>query len=205
MKFILLMIAAYLAGSVNFSIILFRLLGKEDPRTLYSGNAGTTNVYRQAGPIWAAVVLLLDVGRAAVVALVAKYFLTPGQIPWMGLALIVGNSHPCFHGFKGGKGVANYLGFTAVLSPYGAIASCVAWVIVYLIKRVPFIASFAMIAILCAATIMACGYEGWAFIGATATALFIVWNHRENISSAMKERKREIAEKRGEGEDADEE
>jgi len=205
MKFILLMIGAYLAGSINFSIILFRFFGKEDPRSAYSGNAGTTNVYRQAGPIWAAIVLLLDIGRAALVALIAKYLFTSSQIPWMGLALVIGNAYPCFHGFKGGKGVANYLGFTAVLSPYGAIASCVAWVIVYLIKRVPFIASFAMIAVLCAATIIACEYRGWAVIGAIATALFIVWNHRKNISSALNERKREVAEMRGKGEDADEE
>ena len=51
MKLVLIMILAYLAGSVNFSIILFRLLGRDDPRKSFSGNAGTTNVYRLAGPV----------------------------------------------------------------------------------------------------------------------------------------------------------
>ena len=63
MRFTGLLLLAYLAGSINFAIIVLRLLGKEDPRTTFSGNAGTTNVYRQAGKGWAVLVLLLDVGR----------------------------------------------------------------------------------------------------------------------------------------------
>jgi acyl phosphate:glycerol-3-phosphate acyltransferase len=188
MKLILVIILAYLAGSVNFAIILFKILGKEDPRLHYSGNAGTTNVYRMAGPAWAAVVLLMDIGRAVSVALLARYALTAGQIPWAGLALVIGNRFPCFHGFKGGKGVANYLGFSAVITPAGAVVSCIAWVCVYLIKRVPFIASFAMIAVLAFATIAACGYEPWAIAGSVILAVFITYNHRANIASMLGEK-----------------
>ncbi len=185
MKLILVIILAYLAGSVNFAILLFKILGKEDPRLHYSGNAGTTNVYRMAGPAWATAVLLLDIGRAVVIALLARYALTPGAVPWAGLALVIGNRYPCFHGFRGGKGVANYLGFSAVITPAGAVVSCIAWVCVYALKRVPFIASFAMIAVLALGTIAACGYRPAAIIGALATALFIMFNHRINITAML--------------------
>ena len=103
---ILICLASYLAGSVNFAIIFFKLTGKADPRLIFSGNAGTTNVYRQAGILWAAFVFLLDVGRALAVAVIACYFLKTHLLPWAGFFLVLGNSFPCFHGFRGGKGVA---------------------------------------------------------------------------------------------------
>lgn len=183
MKFLLIMIIAYVAGSVNFSIVLFRLLGRDDPRKSFSGNAGTTNVYRLAGPGWAALVLILDVGRAVAVALLATTALTVGQAPWAGLALVAGNRFPCFHRFEGGKGVANYLGFSAVITPLGAIFSCAAWVLVYLVTRAPFIGSFAMIGVLAFATMAASGFASGAVIGAALTALFIILNHRRNIAA----------------------
>ena len=74
-KTFLIYLFAYLAGSINFAIIYSKLAGKEDPRLSFSGNAGTTNVYRQAGILWAAVVFLLDIGRALAVAVMACYFL----------------------------------------------------------------------------------------------------------------------------------
>ncbi len=183
MKFLIVMIVAYVAGSVNFSIILFRLLGREDPRKSFSGNAGTTNVYRLAGPGWAVLVLILDVGRAVAVALLAVTILTAGQAPWAGLALVAGNRFPCFHRFEGGKGVANYLGFSAVITPLGAVLSCAAWVLVYLATRAPFIGSFAMVGILAVATMAASGFASGAVIGAALTALFIILNHGKNIEA----------------------
>jgi glycerol-3-phosphate acyltransferase PlsY len=83
-KNILIYLFAYLAGSVNFAIIFFKLAGKEDPRLSFSGNAGTTNVYRQAGYFWATVILLLDIGRALGVALSLCIFwkgsIYPGRV-----------------------------------------------------------------------------------------------------------------------------
>jgi glycerol-3-phosphate acyltransferase PlsY len=99
---IVLMVGAYLAGSINFSILLFNVVGKEDPRQTFSGNPGATNVYRQAGIGWAAAVLLLDMGRAMGVAYLGVALASPDWVPWMGLALIVGNRYPCFLGFGGG-------------------------------------------------------------------------------------------------------
>jgi len=173
--------AAYIAGSVNFSILLFRMLGRDDPRYHFSGTAGTTNVYRQAGLFWAGVVLLLDLGRALAVSWAALYLLPINYVPWVGLALILGNRFPCFHQFRGGKGVASYLGFTAIISPYSAAISCLVWVGVYGIVRIPFIASFFMTFVLMVGTIIICGYQALATAGAIATALFIFYNHRQNV------------------------
>ncbi|MCX5829354.1 MAG: glycerol-3-phosphate acyltransferase [Deltaproteobacteria bacterium] len=183
MKLAMFLAAAYLAGSVNFSILLFRILGRGDPRRQFSGNAGVTNVYRQAGLLWAAVVLLLDVGRALVICWAALHMLPLDAVPWMGLAFIIGNRYPCFHQFRGGRGVAGYLGFTALLSPISAGISALVWVVVYGIVRIPFIASFFMIAVLALGTIIACGFRTGAIAGTMATVFLIFNNHRQNVAA----------------------
>ena len=177
----MLLVGAYSAGSINFSILLFRMLGRDDPRYQFSGTAGTTNVYRQAGLFWAGVVFILDLGRALAVSWAALYLLPINTVPWVGLALIVGNRFPCFHQFRGGKGVAAYLGFTVLISPLSAVLSALIWLIVYGIVRVPFIASFIMTVILMAGTISACEYQVAATAGTVVTSLFIFYNHRQNI------------------------
>ena len=113
-------IGAYLAGSVNFAILLFKALGKDDPRAGFSGNPGATNVYRQAGYFWAVLVLTLDMSRALGVAFIALHLVPLVLVPWAGLGLILGNRFPCLHGLRGGKGVANYLGFTMIIAPVAA-------------------------------------------------------------------------------------
>jgi glycerol-3-phosphate acyltransferase PlsY len=177
--FSVLFAAAYVAGSINFSILVFRAIGRDDPRGHGSGNPGATNVYRQAGIGWAGAVLLLDMGRAVAVALVAGALLPAGQAPWVGLGLILGNRFPFFHGLQGGKGVANYLGFTLVVAPAWAAAGILAWAAAHLIWRTPFLSSFAMITFLAAGT--ALGVPWYGGLGSLATLLFIVACHHRNI------------------------
>jgi len=152
-----------------------------DPRETFSGNAGTTNVYRQAGIIWAAFIFLLDIGRAIAVAFLASHYLEMSLVPWAGLFLVLGNSFPCFHHFRGGKGVANYLGFTAVVFPWGAAAAALFWVTVYAIARVPFIASFFMVAVL-SLSISYRTFSVSSIAAAIMTFALIVFNHRKNIA-----------------------
>ena len=173
--------AAYLVGSVNFSILFFKLLKKGDPREQFSGNPGVTNVYRQAGMGAAVLVLILDVGRAVAVAFAGMAFLSPPGLAWAGLALIAGNRYPCFHGFRGGKGVANYLGFSAAVAPMGAVFGAPAWGLVFWLSRLPFIASFAMVVCLAGASILKWQEFPLAVAGAAATLFFIVFNHRSNM------------------------
>lgn len=185
-KTFLIYLFAYLAGSINFAIIFFKLTGKEDPRLSFSGNAGTTNVYRQAGILWAAVVFLLDIGRALAVAVIASYFLKTHLLPWAGFFLVSGNSFPCFHGFRGGKGVANYLGFTALIAPWAALIAAAIWLAAYGIGRITFIASFFMVFVLALGQAYSAHWRLLAISGALATFLLILFNHRKNISNHRK-------------------
>jgi glycerol-3-phosphate acyltransferase PlsY len=182
-KTFLIYLFAYLAGSVNFAIIFFKLTGKGDPRLSFSGNAGTTNVFRQAGYFWATVILLLDIGRALAVAIVAVRFLEGKYLPWVAFFLVLGNSFPCFHGFRGGKGVANYLGFTLLVAPWAAVLAAASWLIVYGIIRTTFIASFFMIFTLACGQAWALHWQWGAAAGAMATFLLILFNHRKNIAN----------------------
>jgi len=183
----LIFLFAYLAGSVNFAILFFKIAGRGDPRLGFSGNAGTTNVYRQAGMLWATVVFLLDIGRSLAVALAAIYFLEKSLLPWAGFFLVLGNSYPCFHGFCGGKGVANYLGFTLPVAPWAALAAAIVWLVVYYgTVRVPFIASFFMVLTLAGGQMTALEWQPCAVAGAVATFALILFNHRKNIADYRK-------------------
>ncbi len=182
----------YVAGSVNCSIGVLKLLGKADPSKVYSGNPGTTNVYRQAGMIWAAVVLLLEVGRAVGAALATLWLLPLVLVPWVGLALIVGNRFPLFHGFKGGKGVANFLGFTLVLAPMTAGLSALSWVALFSLVRITFVASFLMTAVLAVGTFIWSGWHPQAIVATSLVAGLILEAHRSNISRLLEERRERL-------------
>jgi glycerol-3-phosphate acyltransferase PlsY len=187
-KVFLTFLFAYLAGSVNFAIIFFKISGRRDPRLSFSGNAGTTNVYRQAGIAWATVVFLMDIGRALAVAALAVSFLEKALLPWAGFFLVLGNRYPCFHGFRGGKGVANYLGFTLLVAPGAALASALIWLMVYYgIKRIPFVASFFMVFVLALGQAIACRWQITASCGAMASLALILLNHRKNVAEFFRQ------------------
>ncbi|MCG6910137.1 MAG: glycerol-3-phosphate acyltransferase [Deltaproteobacteria bacterium] len=182
---LLLLIFAYIAGSINFSIIIFKLTGNGDPRDAFSGNPGMTNVYRQSGLTMAGVVLLMDVGRSFLVAAMAVSMLSGGWVPWIGFALIVGNRYPCFHGFRGGKGVANYLGFSLWSVPFAVLISALSWLLCYAVVRIPFIGSFVMVSILAYASMSHCAFRPWCSAGVMVTVLFIFLSHRRNLSELV--------------------
>ncbi len=182
--FLLTLIAAYLAGSVNFSILLFRLLGREDLRTSFSGNPGVSNVYRLAGPGWAALVLVLDLLRAMGVAVLARAWCTPAEISWCALSLIAGNMAPLFHGFQGGKGVANYLGFTLVAAPWAALLGAWVWLLIFSITQKPFLGSFGMVTALSAGLARSAGFAPWALFATGLILVFIVFAHRKNLTES---------------------
>ena len=186
---ILSIMLAYLAGSLNFSILLFKLLGKADPRKEFSGNPGVVNVYRQAGLFMAALVWLMDMGWAIGVALVCSYLVPTVWVPIGGLALILGNRFPCFHQFRGGKGVANYLGFTTIITPFAAGISALAWLATFAIFRIPFVGSFVMVFILGAGTLLACNFDPLATAAVLATVVLITYGHRRNISEQIHKRR----------------
>ncbi len=184
-----LFIIAYIAGSVSFSIVLFKILGKDDPRNMFSGSAGAINVYRQAGFFLAALVLSLDMARAIGIALVATFALPSDFVPWICLGLILGNRFPCFHNFRGGKGVANYLGFTLVVAPVYAVISMPVWLIAYRLFGFPFIASLVMTLILAFGTLSGCSYSPIPGTGVLITTMLVFYNHKSNVHEFVQKMK----------------
>jgi len=173
-------VASYLFGSWNFAITVLRIGGFPDPRTLHSGNPGTSNVARVAGRPLAALVLLLDMARAVSVQWVASRLCPPEWIPWAGLALILGNRFPLYHRFRGGKGVAAYLGFVGAAQPWFALLACGAWVVSYLPTKIPALASMAMLLVLTWAALRASPFTIASVSGTLLTAALIVAGHWKN-------------------------
>ena len=116
LKIILCALAAYLIGSVNFSILLSRLISGEDIRKSGSGNAGATNMLRKFGAKAAVLTLVLDVLKGVVAVLISRFMSDKQLVPFItGLFVILGHNFPLYFGFKGGKGVATSLGVVLML------------------------------------------------------------------------------------------
>lgn len=130
--------AAYLIGSVNFSIILSKLIAGKDIRESGSGNAGATNMLRTYGKKMGALTLLLDVLKGVVTVWLVKEFSDSLTLAYFaGLFVILGHNFPIYFGFKGGKGVATSLGVVLVLDwKVGLIAAVIAISIMALTRYV---------------------------------------------------------------------
>ena len=137
----------------------------------------------------AALVWLLEMGRAMGVALACSYLLPTALVPIGGLALILGNRFPCFHQFRGGKGVANYLGFTTIITPLAAGISALAWLATFALFRIPFVGSFVMVFILGAGTLPACNYDPLSAAAVLATVALIYYGHKRNVVEQIQKRK----------------
>jgi len=128
-------LAGYLMGSVPFGLILTRMTGVGDLRSIGSGNIGATNVLRTGRKGLAAATLLLDGGKGAVAVLLIGGLISPQAGLLAGLAAVIGHNFPIWLRFKGGKGVATSLGtLIAVAWPVG-VAACVTWLLVAILSR----------------------------------------------------------------------
>lgn len=130
--------AAYLIGSVNFSIILSKLIAGKDIRESGSGNAGATNMLRTYGKKMGALTLLLDVLKGVVTVWLVKELSDSITFAYFaGLFVILGHNFPVYFGFKGGKGVATSLGVVFVLDwKTGLIVAVIAILIMALTRYV---------------------------------------------------------------------
>lgn len=185
---VLLVVGAYLLGSVSFSYWIVRHLVGEDIRTLGSGNAGATNVLRTTGKSAGLLTFVLDCAKGAIaVACVRLLTPSPSAIAFSALAVVLGHCYPVFHRFRGGKGVATSAGVAAVLAPLPLLAGLAVFVLI--VWRTEFVAIGSIAA--CFATTFAAwlfGRLGWtaeapSWLLATllGIALMVVWTHRINL------------------------
>ena len=122
----------YLIGSIPFALILTKLLGHGDIRNIGSGNVGATNVLRTGNKYLAFAVLCLDIAKGVVPFLILKFIYDTNTLHSIFLChfAILGHIFPIWLKFKGGKGVATYIGFLFGLNPYIAISFLLIWLVV---------------------------------------------------------------------------
>ncbi len=127
-------VIGYLLGSIPFGLVLTRLFGLGDIRSIGSGNIGATNVLRTGNKPLAAATLLLDGAKGAVAVLIAGQW-GPDMAVIAGGAAFLGHIFPVWLGFKGGKGVATFLGLMLALSWPVGVACCATWLLVAAVLR----------------------------------------------------------------------
>jgi acyl phosphate:glycerol-3-phosphate acyltransferase len=144
------LVSGYLLGSIPFGLLLTRAAGLGDVRKIGSGNIGATNVLRTGNKKLAAATLLLDGLKGTAAVLLAYYILGPTPALAAGLGAFLGHVFPVWLGFKGGKGVATYIGALLGLMPMLAAVFCGVWLLVAYLSRYSslsaLVASFAVLA-----------------------------------------------------------
>lgn len=171
----------YLLGSVPFGLVIARALGLGDLRSIGSGNIGATNVLRTGHKGAALATLLLDGGKGALAVLALLALNMGPQAAAAGLGAFLGHIHPVWLGFRGGKGVATYLGTLLALAPVAGLAACATWLAVAATFRISSLA--ALVASSLAPVWMALAGAGWGRVAAAALmAALIWWKHRQNIA-----------------------
>jgi acyl phosphate:glycerol-3-phosphate acyltransferase len=144
---VLALVFGYLLGSIPFGLLITRAAGLGDVRNIGSGNIGATNVLRTGNKGLAAATLLLDALKGTAAVLIAGRY-APELGPWAGLGTFLGHLFPVWLGFKGGKGVATYLGVLIGLAWPVALIFAVVWL------AVAFLFRFSSLAALTAAVVV---------------------------------------------------
>nr|WP_041413168.1 glycerol-3-phosphate 1-O-acyltransferase PlsY [Shewanella frigidimarina] len=141
---ILMIIAAYLAGSISSAVLVCKLRGLPDPRTNGSGNPGATNVLRIGGVSSAALVLFFDMLKGALPSYFGyKMGLDAASLGFIAVSACLGHIFPIFFGFKGGKGVATAFGAMAPIGGDLALCLILTWIVFLLLTRYSSVAAMA--------------------------------------------------------------
>jgi len=188
------MVISYLLGSIVGGLVIGRLRGGIDIRTLGSGNAGGTNALRTQGKAFALWVLLIDIGKGWIAVQVLAPLLLSGVPPdppavraWLpalcGIAVMAGHIYPLWFGFRGGKGVATLIGVIVGLDPWLLVPVLLTWIVTVAVFGYVSLASMAATAALpvCSLLIGVDTEPPLTAFGIAAT-LLIAYTHRANIA-----------------------
>lgn len=186
---IIVLLLAYLIGSISFAVVVSRMMGLADPHTYGSGNPGATNVLRTGNRKAAALTLLGDVAKGVVAVLLARWLapslgLSQTTVMLVGLAAFIGHLYPVFHGFRGGKGVATAAGVLLALNPLHGLAVLGTWLLVAFTTR------YSSLAALVAAVLAPIYWMLLHGISASTLAVLVmsallIWRHRSNIDKLL--------------------
>ena len=171
---------AYLLGSVPFGIVITRLLGLGDLRKIGSGNIGATNVLRTGNKPAALATLLLDSGKGAIAVLLARALAGEDAALIAGAAAFLGHLYPVWLGFKGGKGVATFLGTVLALDWRLGLAACAIWLLTALLTRISSLSALVAAALSPVVALWLDGPRLALVLAFMAVLIFI--RHRANIA-----------------------
>ena len=184
----------YLLGSIPFGLVLTRLAGKGDIRELGSGNIGATNVLRTGSRLLAALTLVLDCLKATAAVLITQRFIGPEFAPGAAAGAILGHLYPLWLKFRGGKGVATFLGALIALLPIAAGVYAAIWILLLLTIRISSVAGMTAAA---SAPITAAVLHSPLFPMLLGFAVLVLWKHRENILRLRRGTEPRIGEREG--------
>jgi len=195
--------ASYLIGGIPWGVIVARLTGGPDPRSLGSGRTGGANVMRALGPRLALLSGLLDAGKGAA-AVVLAFVLGAGTpvAVLSAMAAIVGHSRSPFLGLGGGRGVAPGFGALFALQPLVALAIIPVFVLVTVVTRYSSVGSLtasALGGLLLAIATAVVGLDPWLYLYALGGALLIWLFHHDNIARLLAGKERKIGAPPAEG------
>ena len=172
----------YAFGSIPFGLLIAKLGGKGDIRSIGSGNIGATNVLRTGSKGLAAATLLLDLAKGLVPVLIARELFWE-DMGWTALFAVIGHCFPVWLGFKGGKGVATNAGVSFGLGLLLGGVYAVTWIAVLAITRISSLAGMSAV-VATAVAAYATGNTTFFYV-LTLIAVIVIWLHRENIKRLM--------------------
>jgi glycerol-3-phosphate acyltransferase PlsY len=180
------LIGSYLLGSISSAIIICKICNLPDPRTKGSGNPGATNILRIGGKKLAAFVLIFDGLKGAIPVMLAHYFgLNLFELTIILLSAFLGHVFPIYYGFKGGKGVATYLGGLIGLNFFVGLTFSIIWLIVAKVMKISSIAALTATLLSPIYFYFITTYDVRATMVIFLINLFIYFTHRENIRRIM--------------------
>jgi glycerol-3-phosphate acyltransferase PlsY len=182
---IILIITAYLLGSISSAIITCRMMGLPDPRTIGSKNPGATNVLRTGSKKAAALTLFGDFLKGLLPVLIGLALgAEPPVLALIGMAAFLGHLYPVFFGFQGGKGVATALGVILGLSWPVAVAALLTWLLMAKVFKISSLSALTA-AILTPLYCWLLAPQIEYIILFSVLSLLLIWRHRSNIRNLM--------------------
>ena len=169
---------SYISGSIPFGLILAKIILNKDLRKIGSKNIGATNVLRTGNKFIAALTLILDISKGIAPILITNYYF-PNLIYLSGLMAFLGHIFPVWLKFKGGKGIATYLGIIFALSLKLGLFFCVSWILITFITKYSSLSSIVSTLIIFLISLFQNNFELNSFL--FITFVIILYTHRQNI------------------------
>lgn len=193
----LILVAAYLLGSIPFGYLLVRWIKGVDVRTQGSGNIGMTNVWRVAGAKWGILTLILDIAKGALAVALARHFDPTNDLILVltGLVALLGNIFSIFLNFKGGKGIGISVGVFFSLLWLPSLAGLIVFLIALAIGRMISVGSLLGATTMALLTLYNHGLDCYSGLAVFA-AIMIWWTHRQNIQRILNGTENKIGKKK---------